>query len=48
MLSNGLWDMDVIDGDPMNPRPPPSYWSAQFRSILGLSTSDDFPNVLDN
>ena len=27
---------------------PPSCWSAQFRSILGLSTSDDFPNVLDN
>ena len=38
--------MEVIDGDPMNPRP--SCWSAQFCSILGLSTSDDFPNVLDN
>jgi PAS domain-containing protein len=47
MLSDGLWDMEVIDGDPMNPRNP-FWWSAQFRSILGFSTSDDFPNVLDS
>ena len=39
--------MEVIDGNPMNPRPL-FWWSAQFHSILGLSTSDDFPNVLDN
>ncbi|MDF9773306.1 PAS domain-containing protein [Pseudomonas baetica] len=47
MLSDGLWDMEVIDGNPMNPRNP-FWWSTQFRSILGFSTSDDFPNVLDS
>lgn len=47
MLSDGLWDMEVIDGDPMNPRNP-FWWSAQFRSMLGFSTTDDFPNVMDS
>ncbi|MGU1062088.1 methyl-accepting chemotaxis protein [Pseudomonas aeruginosa] len=47
MLSDGLWDMEVIDGDPLNPRNP-LWWSPQFRHMLGFEDGEDFPNVLDS
>lgn len=47
MLSEGLWDMEVIAGDPVNPKNP-FWWSDQFRALLGFSNENDFPNVLDS
>jgi len=47
MLSDGLWDMEVMDGEPMNPRNP-FWWSMQFRRLLGFETAEEFPNVLDS
>lgn len=47
LLTDGLWDMEVIGGDPMNPRNP-FWWSPQFRSMLGFETPEEFPNVLDS
>ena len=47
MLSDGLWDMEVIDGDPLNPHNP-FWWSMQFRHLLGFETAEEFPNVLDS
>ncbi len=47
MLSEGLWDMEVIAGDPVNPKNP-FWWSDQFRALLGFSDERDFPNVLDS
>lgn len=47
MLSDGLWDMEVIAGDPVNPRNP-FWWSPQFRKLLGFETVEEFPDVLDS
>lgn len=47
MLSDGLWDMEVIEGDPVNPKNP-FWWSDQFRHLLGFENEEDFPNVLDS
>jgi PAS domain-containing protein len=47
MLSDGLWDMEVIAGDPVNAANP-FWWSDQFRHLLGFSDEQDFPNVLDS
>jgi len=47
MLSDGLWDMEVIAGDPVNPNNP-FWWSDQFRILLGYSNEKDFPNVLNS
>lgn len=47
MLSDGLWDMEVIAGDPVNPNNP-FWWSAQFRRLLGFETVEEFPDVLDS
>lgn len=47
MLSDGLWDMEVIAGDPINPRNP-FWWSPQFRRLLGFETVEEFPDVLDS
>lgn len=47
MLSDGLWDMAVIAGDPVNPRNP-FWWSPQFRRLLGFETEEEFPDVLDS
>jgi PAS domain S-box-containing protein len=47
LLTDGLWDMEVIGGDPMNPRNP-FWWSPQFRRMLGFETPEEFPNVLDS
>ncbi len=45
--SDGLWDMSVIAGDPVNPQNE-FWWSDQFRRMLGYSTEQEFPNVLDS
>ena len=47
MLSDGLWDMEVIAGDPVNPKNP-FWWSPQFRRLLGFETVEEFPDVLDS
>ena len=47
MLSDGLWDMEVIAGDVVNPRNP-FWWSPQFRRLLGFETVEEFPDVLDS
>jgi PAS domain S-box-containing protein len=47
MLSDGLWDMEVIAGDPVNPKNP-FWWSPQFRRLLGFETPEEFPDVLES
>ncbi|MEE7547933.1 PAS domain-containing protein, partial [Xanthomonas sp. Kuri4-1] len=47
MLNDGLWDMSVIAGDPINPANE-FWWSPQFRRLLGFEGEHDFPNVLDS
>ncbi|WP_447529715.1 PAS domain-containing protein [Vreelandella sp. TE19] len=47
LLSDGLWDMEVIAGDPVNPRNP-FWWSPQFRRLLGFETVEEFPDVLES
>lgn len=47
MLSDGLWDMEVVAGDPINPKNP-FWWSDQFRYLLGYKNEQDFPNILDS
>lgn len=47
MLSDGLWDMEVIAGDPVDPKNP-FWWSPQFRKLLGFKTVEEFPDVLDS
>lgn len=43
----GLWDMNVIAGDPVNPANE-FIWTDQFREMLGFSNEQDFPNRLDS
>ncbi|MET0612256.1 MAG: PAS domain-containing protein, partial [Pseudomonas caspiana] len=43
--SEGLWDMEVVAGDPLNPKNR-FWWSQQFRNLLGFNDEHDFPNVL--
>ncbi|MBF8660762.1 PAS domain-containing protein [Pseudomonas putida] len=45
--SEGLWDMEVVAGDPVNPRNR-FWWSPQFRRLLGFETVEEFPDVLDS
>ena len=46
-LGIGLWDMDVVDGDPINPKNKFT-WSNEFRRMLGFSDERDFPNLLSS
>jgi PAS domain S-box-containing protein len=41
----GLWDMDVVAEDPVNPDNE-FQWSQEFRTMLGYHDERDFPNVL--
>jgi PAS domain S-box-containing protein len=41
----GLWDLNVIAGDPVNPNSE-FWWSDNFRAMLGFKDIHDFPNVL--
>ncbi|MDZ5472866.1 PAS domain-containing protein [Bacillus sp. 31A1R] len=43
----GLWDMNVIAGDPVNPNNE-FKWSNELRRMLGYRDENDFPNVLDS
>lgn len=45
MVKIGLWDMDVVAKDPMNPNNK-FVWSDEFRNLIGYSNEEDFPNVL--
>ena len=40
----GLWDMEVLPGDPASPANPFIY-SNEFRQMLGYSDETDFPNI---
>jgi len=46
-LHTGLWDMEVIGGDPVNPNNT-FVWSDQFRRMLGFTNESDFPNKLNS
>ncbi|MGE5450124.1 MAG: PAS domain-containing protein [Methanomassiliicoccales archaeon] len=43
----GLWDMDIVAGDPVN-RNNTFKWSDEFRQLLGFAGEKDFPNVLSS
>jgi len=43
----GLWDMQVMKGDPVNPNNT-FIWSDEFRNMLGYSNENDFPNILSS
>ena len=43
-LGVALWDMDVVGGDPVNPKNRFT-WSQEFRHMLGFSNENDFPNI---
>ncbi len=47
MLQDGLWDMEVLAGDTVNPKNP-FWWSDQFRRLLGFETVAEFPDVLES
>jgi len=47
LLVEGLWDMEVVAGDPVNPNNA-FWWSRQFRQLLGFADQRDFPDVLDS
>lgn len=47
MLSDGLWDMEVCAGDPVNTHNV-IWWSRQLRSLLGFEGEEDFPDVLES
>ncbi|MCL2703591.1 MAG: PAS domain-containing protein [Defluviitaleaceae bacterium] len=41
----GLWDMEVVKDDPMNPRNHAES-SSEFKQMLGFTDENDFPNLL--
>ena len=43
-LNVALWDMEVVDGDPVNPNNSFT-WSEEFRKMLGFTNERDFPNI---
>jgi PAS domain S-box-containing protein len=43
----GLWDMDVVADDPVNPNNE-FQWSQEFRQMLGFTDERDFPNILNS
>lgn len=43
----GLWDLEVVAGDPVNPDNT-FVWSQAFRQLLGYENEQDFPNVLNS
>lgn len=47
IVNDGVWDLAVVAGDPVNPRNA-FWWSPQFRRLLGFADEADFPNVLDS
>lgn len=47
IVNDGVWDLAVVAGDPVNPRNA-FWWSPQFRRLLGFTDEAEFPNVLDS
>lgn len=47
MLNDGLWDLQIIGGDPLHPKNV-FWWSPQFRKLLGFETVEEFPDVIDS
>ena len=47
MLNDGLWDMSVVAGDPVNPKNE-FWWAQQFRNLLGFEGEHDFPNIFES
>ncbi|AHC36112.1 MAG: PAS domain-containing protein [Pseudomonas sp.] len=47
MLHDGLWDIEVVAGDPANPKNT-IWWSSQMRRLLGYTTVEEFPNTLES
>jgi PAS domain-containing protein len=43
LLSDGIWDMEIVRGDPFNPNNK-VWWSQQFRTLLGFESEEDFPS----
>jgi PAS domain S-box-containing protein len=46
-LGVALWDMNVVDGDPVN-SDNLFTWSPEFRKMLGFTDENDFPNLLSS
>ena len=46
-LHTGLWDMEVVAGDPVNPNNT-FIWTPEFRRMLGFTSEIDFPNKLNS
>lgn len=47
LLSDGIWDMEIIAGDPFN-RNNKLWWSQQFRTLLGFESDEDFPSLQES
>ena len=47
MLHDGLWDIEVVAGDPANPKNT-IWWSSQMRRLLGCNSVEEFPNTLES
>ncbi|AYF88836.1 methyl-accepting chemotaxis protein [Pseudomonas sp. JS3066] len=47
MLNDGLWDLQVVAGDPTNPNNA-IWWSSQFRRLLGFETAEEFPDIFES
>ncbi|MDR3019926.1 MAG: response regulator, partial [Treponema sp.] len=45
-LSIALWDLNVVDGQPLGPGSKFT-WSQEFRDMLGFSDENDFPNTAE-
>jgi PAS domain S-box-containing protein len=47
VITDGLWDMTIVDGDLLSPKNS-FWWSPQFQRLLGFDSQDEFPNALDS
>lgn len=47
MLNDGLWDLDIKDGNPLDPGNV-FWWSLQLRRQLGFETVEEFPDVMES
>ncbi|MCL2707881.1 MAG: ATP-binding protein, partial [Defluviitaleaceae bacterium] len=43
----GLWDMEIVRDDPMNPKNA-IHWSNEFRQMIGFENEADFPGTLES
>ena len=47
VLEEAPWDLEIVQGDPVNPNNA-FWWSDQFRRVLGYKDENDFPNVMSS